>query len=428
MDFVVYDNELRSTDEYTEAFIKSFNSPKEFTRKGRFDYVAKVLANLEKSYVFDAKLKMTISKSPYFNYKSMRSVINTMQDLGIVDFQGGSTTSKGNERSTLLPMNGLSRFIESSQVRNMNHFEDICAGKSRVSVRIDGKPKILLSDLDEQIAYNIPNSSFLLDELMDLNDLNNWQIKDKDNTNFYIFSHDRDDLWNIKNHAKVFERLFHLNKGNLSHGRIYFPLQNIRKSSRDKIICNGERVTEIDFSGMHPNMILALNGERMLEDPYYLSDDLAKYRQIIKKACNILLNSGNNPRAVRNNLLKDLKSIEDRIPFISEKDDLIFRYEMLLRVREEGFIENIIDRLRAKYEYVPNFFSVKHKSRFAMTKDSEIMIDVIENLVSLRIPMLPIHDAILVPSSKNAIAEEVMKNSFKKVIGTDQDPFIKSNY
>ncbi|MDB0065380.1 hypothetical protein N9E93_03835 [Oceanospirillaceae bacterium] len=66
---------------------------------------------------------------------------------------------------------------------------------------------------------------------------------------------------------------------------------------RSRIVINGKRTEEYDYSGLHPNMLYAMEGKALPSDPYddlikdVLGDDAEEVRKICKKAFNAMLNA-----------------------------------------------------------------------------------------------------------------------------------------
>ena len=69
------------------------------------------------------------------------------------------------------------------------------------------------------------------------------------------------------------------------------------------------------------------------------------------------------------------------------------------------------------------FTGVGHRCQFL---ESQILVEVLRVLMSMDVTALPIHDAILVPASKVALAKDVMLHTFKRK--TDQDGVVDVNW
>ena len=72
--------------------------------------------------------------------------------------------------------------------------------------------------------------------------------------------------------------------------------QNIPKEFRTKLIINGKRTVEFDYSGLHPAILYAKVNAAIPEDPYDIGLD-PRHRGSIKKAFNAMLNAGTDLRS-----------------------------------------------------------------------------------------------------------------------------------
>ena len=72
---------------------------------------------------------------------------------------------------------------------------------------------------------------------------------------------------------------------------------------RSRIVINGKRTEEYDYSGLHPNMLYAMEGKVLPSDPYdglikdVLEDDAEEVRKVCKKAFNAMLNASKKMKA-----------------------------------------------------------------------------------------------------------------------------------
>ena len=74
--------------------------------------------------------------------------------------------------------------------------------------------------------------------------------------------------------------------------------QEIPSAYRDRIVINGKRTVQLDYSGLHPRILYAMAGESLIGDPYEISltptlhaDDTKGFRKYLKKAFNAMLNA-----------------------------------------------------------------------------------------------------------------------------------------
>ncbi|MCP4914636.1 MAG: hypothetical protein GY909_16085 [Oligoflexia bacterium] len=102
-----------------------------------------------------------------------------------------------------------------------------------------------------------------------------------------------------KNVECSFRRIF--NHGSFSKGgRIYANYQNIKKEDRRKLLINGEKTVELDYSGLHINMLyLKVTGDIYQDGDVYHVKGFEKYRKIFKIALQICFNAKNESSAIK---------------------------------------------------------------------------------------------------------------------------------
>ena len=102
-------------------------------------------------------------------------------------------------------------------------------------------------------------------------------------------------------HINLANRSLHRTFNNIEFthgGRFYGGWWELVPSKlRSRIVINGKRTEEYDYSGLHPNMLYAMEGKALPSDPYddlikdVLGDDAEEVRKICKKAFNAMLNA-----------------------------------------------------------------------------------------------------------------------------------------
>lgn len=169
------------------------------------------------------------------------------------------------------------------------------------------------------------------------------------------------------------------------HGRLYSWHSNLEKDIvRPKLLINGHSTREWDFSALHPTMLFAEKGLQLDRDIYVLP---GFDRDIGKAAFNIAVNAKSYHSAV--NALREATGL----PYT---DCIEIMNAMIESIPE-------ID------EFLFSDIGIKlHK------KDSEIILDVVERLVDLGIPALPIHDSVIAPETESITVIGVMKQRFEE--------------
>ncbi len=186
-------------------------------------------------------------------------------------------------------------------------------------------------------------------------------------------------------------------------GRFYgCDLQNLSKRSRRYIFINGEPTVEIDYSSMHLRMLYHLSG---LEAP---DGDLYGFgvnRELNKNVALIIINC---------------EPHKDRLKAISHS----FKGKKKLRekfgdgIMKHDFIRNLIADFRTAHPNIrDDFFSdCGPKLQY---RDSLIMEDILKHFVGKEVPIIPVHDSLIVPVSHAHEAIEVMTETYKNHMGFD---------
>ena len=196
-----------------------------------------------------------------------------------------------------------------------------------------------------------------------------------------------------------------------SGGRFYGPFwQQMPKKDRDRIHIDDELTVEIDFSGMHINLLYALLGTEVRykgKDPYSMSLDQYNItkddnRQMTKMLLLIALNADGERKAINafRNWLINEQDIRQALPDLKDTT-----------------IRPIIEALQNKHEHIKDmFFSGVAKE--LMTLDSMILDEIIEECLRHNVTVLPVHDSIIVQRKYGQFAEQLMKDAYEKLMKT----------
>ena len=108
-------------------------------------------------------------------------------------------------------------------------------------------------------------------------------------------------------HINLANRSLHRTFNNIEFthgGRFYGGWWELVPSKlRSRIVINGKRTEEHDYSGLHPNMLYAMEGQTLPSDPYdglikdVLEDDAEEARKVCKRAINSMLNASREMKA-----------------------------------------------------------------------------------------------------------------------------------
>lgn len=235
-------------------------------------------------------------------------------------------------------------------------------------------------------------NSFLSNQCitLDLNDMQLCQLQDEVRVN-----DEGKELVDLRRTQLV--RIF--SRGSLDKGGRFYRgwWQDIPSIHRPHIRINGKKTIEVDYSGMHLNMLYALCGIKYPygKDPYDLGlhDWMGKKdprRKGIKKAFNAILN-------------------DEEGTFKLKKEE-----EVLLGLSNDEFHQKLKDTHPEIYRKIQTDIGLRLQKL-----DSDIAEDLLLQLTSLSIPCLPVHDSFIVTASNELLLIDLLKKTFRKHIGVD---------
>lgn len=212
-------------------------------------------------------------------------------------------------------------------------------------------------------------------------------------------------------HKLAVKRIF--NNGSFEQGgRLYGSLiQGLPKMIRKHIELNDESIAEPDYSALHLRMLYHREGtECPMEDPYMFGEGENR-RELNKAAVNIMLNSSgltSAKRALRKKFRND--------------DELRNLFDFDICSIEA--IDQLIQDFRVAHPIIIQFFYGGEGIKLQRL-DSDIMLEILDELVDRNIPAIPIHDSVMVPKSKQEEVMQVMiekyeeKMNFKPIVSSD---------
>lgn len=232
---------------------------------------------------------------------------------------------------------------------------------------------------------------------------------------------------NWKKDIVIDDEFYRIFTFDLNHGGRFYSrfIQSIPSDLRRFIQINGKNVVESDYSSLHIYIAAGLSGNKLdiNADAYHLNDDEEfnkKFtRKKIKLGMLIALNNG----------LDDTNSASTNKAIASSLSKGFDDYE-------NGDAQKLREAIKDKYEYILNN-DIIHNETLAIPEfmkditddqeielaigcklqnyDSELMKSVLNDLMEQNILAIPVHDSIIVSDEYKEIAEEVMKNNFKKM-------------
>lgn len=186
-------------------------------------------------------------------------------------------------------------------------------------------------------------------------------------------------------------------------GRLYNGnggYQTLISNQRKQILFSSQSTVELDFSGMQPRLLYALEGIQypLNVDPYTsVCVDTPELRPFIKKLILALLNAETRGKAV---LAGNHKIYTD------EKLRLLLK-EKNLKMGE------LIERIETIHHPISQHFGTQI-GFMLMNLDSKIALEVIEHFTNMNIPILPIHDSFIVQEHREDELRKVMDEAYRK--------------
>ena len=203
-------------------------------------------------------------------------------------------------------------------------------------------------------------------------------------------------------------------------GRFYtrggFPYQTIKKEHRKLITIDGYPTKEVDFKAMHLNMLYAWAGIKLDQDPYVIE---GLERDVVKALVLRFVNSEN---------LRGFKSAvtKSSSPDFKQRMGCPIERAKIHPDSRKSFIEGLPDGitgeeahgyLASAYADISEYIAQENIGLRLQNTDSRIMDVILVELCERGIVALPIHDSIIVKENDVSIAMEIMKKSYKDIMG-----------
>ncbi|MEQ1768476.1 MAG: hypothetical protein ABL879_01440 [Devosia sp.] len=187
------------------------------------------------------------------------------------------------------------------------------------------------------------------------------------------------------------------------HGRIYDGFWiNMHRSERHKLRIGGERVADLDFTGMFTQLAYLEAGLKLpAGDPYGgveglepdpIADPLGLRRDALKQGLNAMYFR----RGRMQRLPRDLKQALGR----------------------EWTATKFAIAIRKRHAPIKHLFGTG-VGLTLMYRESQVLVRALLDLIDLGIPALPVHDGIMVPASKADLVLAAMRRASKVVLGVE---------
>jgi len=217
--------------------------------------------------------------------------------------------------------------------------------------------------------------------------------------------------------------------GDLEHGgRFYAPFTNWKKQDRLRLQINGEPVGSLDISQLHPALLLRLMHKTDKELPGMLLEALPEVysmpdyewlpRAVHKKLVNTLINAATRQKAT--------KALSTARFWFDKEDDGWHCETYSGKQKRKGQPVFPEEPIKEAEQYI-SAFEIRH-SMLAPAVCSglgavlqKLDSDLIENMLwiatGLGVPVLPVHDEIILPQSMNSFAHVLLEKAFPLTFG-----------
>lgn len=185
-------------------------------------------------------------------------------------------------------------------------------------------------------------------------------------------------------------------------GRMYgHDVQQLPKTWRRRLLIDGEHVAEPDYNYLHPQMLYALAGKRLVGDPYIVE---GFDRSLCKMALNTLVNSHNHAQG----LMAVAREIERR-----DRGDPDYGGWPTKGSRDQA--GRLIEALKACHSEIAGSLHTGMGTRLQFL-DSLMAERVLLALQRHGVVGLPVHDSFIVPERHNDLTRQTMAEAFDQVM------------
>lgn len=190
--------------------------------------------------------------------------------------------------------------------------------------------------------------------------------------------------------------------------------QQLPEEERKKLRINGERVSEIDYSAMHPHILYAWENKQCPDDFYErIVDKCSCNRFIAKWLFLIAINAGSYKGLVAG--INNNKRETERANRNREVPEPVLYNELKKYSIKPG---EVVEAIRIVYPEIAKYIYSALANKL-MLVESDIMTSVLLKLMSLGIPALPVHDSVIVPRQHEGMARDIMHITYHEHTGFD---------
>ena len=197
--------------------------------------------------------------------------------------------------------------------------------------------------------------------------------------------------------------------GSLSRGGRFYGAahQTMRKQYRQHITIDGEPTVELDYSALHPSLLLWRTGGALSADPYTeIAGKAGITRELVKALLLRLINSEN---------------VSDFCRVVTSSGNESKKAEAEAGRADEWFIPDVptgykgadfVEAVEAAFPTLTGSFGGTIGLELQGI-DSKLMADVLAKCLKVGIIALPVHDSVIVPESRSDEAREIMQSCYQ---------------
>jgi len=211
----------------------------------------------------------------------------------------------------------------------------------------------------------------------------------------------------------VLRRIFNDKRTEFDRGGRFYGgwWQQIPKKYRKYITINDGSTCEIDYSGMHLNIIHVLENIPTPEgyDPYTLAghDGNKPFRDLVKQIVLRIINADDRGEVIG--------SLEND----SKKKDSEKKINLKVIPKSIGSLDALLSLIEDKHSDIKDAYFYSDKGKELQYHDSKLAEQVMLDYYQYNIPLLPLHDSFIVKLSTKDILKSLMRKHFKEMFGRD---------
>jgi hypothetical protein len=160
---------------------------------------------------------------------------------------------------------------------------------------------------------------------------------------------------------------------------------------------NDNETVEIDYSGLHINMLYHMENIDYQDDPYYAIIPLPEYRPFLKKLLLVMINA------------KSFESARRAIQkYVNENSDVIYPETILIK----DLIQYVAEVHNPISKYFCSSIGIKLQNI-----DSDITLQILNYFTENNIVCLPVHDSFIVEKKHELLLKSQMQNAYQSKLG-----------